>query len=304
MIIDSHVHVFPFLGQAAGFCRPSDRFAWMQREIGGHHQPVRRASDNAIAPGHSIWSPIDSSPSGRVDVDFRVGRFGRMEWTVDGVDYYKQYLPPSLEQTTCDADCIIAEMDYAGVDVAVLQNDLIYGRLNAFFGEAARRYPGRFLLTAQVDEKSLDTQEAVTGLNNAVKQHGHRGVFVNKAGFWLDGYRRLADDPSFEPFWAEVEHLRLVVYWSSGASPRPGIDGHLDSMRHMLSVLDRHPGISTVMVNGLPSEMLFGQQGPLPDVVRALIDGGRTCLEVLFPIRRGGMEEYPYLESLGAVRYL
>ena len=72
----------------------------------------------------------------------------------------------------------------------------------------------------------------------------------------------------------------------------------------MLSVLDRHTDISTVMVNGLPSEMLFGQCGPLPGVVRALIEGGHTCLEVLFPIRRGRVEEYPYRESLEAVRYL
>ena len=43
-------------------------------------------------------------------------------------------------------------MDYAGVGTVVLQNDHIYGNLAEYFAEAARRWPGRFVGLAQVDE--------------------------------------------------------------------------------------------------------------------------------------------------------
>ncbi len=303
MIVDSHVHVFPFLGEAPGFENRDDHLTCLQREMAVHHQPVRRRDDNAIVPEHSMWSAADPSPAGREDVDFRVGRFGRMEWTIDDVDYYKQWLPPSLEKTASSADYIVAEMDDAGVDVAVLHNDVLYGKLNDFLAESDRRYPGRFLLTAHIDETSLDCASALIELHRAVEL-GHRGLFLSNWLFWLDGYRRLVDHRDFDAFWAKVERLQLVVYWAPGASPLRGMDGRLDSYRRWSNVIDRHPGIATVVPNSLSNELLFGGRGPLPGEVRALVDHGKFCIEVLFPIRRGGIEEYPYRESLEAARFL
>ena len=304
MIIDSHAHAFPFLGAAPGFESPSDYFSWLQYSISNHHQPVRRMSDHSVESCHTIWSKHDSSPAGRENVDFRVGEFGRFEWTKAGIDYYKQYFPPSLEKNSCSADYLIAEMDYAGVDVAVLQNDVLYGKLNDFFSACDRRYPGRFLTTAHVDETSLDSHEASAELCRAVEQMGHRGVFVNNASFWLDGYHSLVDDVRFDRFWTEVERLKLVVYWSAGASPLQGMAGYLDSVRRWYNVVDRHPAIATVIPNGLRDAMLFGDRTPLPSELRALVGTGHFCIEVLFPIRRGGIEAYPYPQSLEAVRYL
>lgn len=303
MVVDSHVHVFPFLGEAPGFEDRAQHLACLQREMATHHQPVRRRHDNAMMPGHTVWSADDLSPAGRQDVDFRVGRFGRMEWTKDGVDCYKQWLPPSREETASSAGYIIAEMDYAGVDVGVLHNDVLYGKLNDFLAECDRAHPGRFLLTAHIDETALDSPGATAELHRAVDL-GHRGLFISNWLFWLDGYRRLVDDLAFDDFWAEVERLQLVVYWAPGASPLPGVDGQLDSFRRWTKVIDRHPGIRTVVPNSLSNEMLFGERGPLPGEVRALVDHGAFCIEVLFPIRRGGIEEYPYRQSFEAAQYL
>jgi predicted TIM-barrel fold metal-dependent hydrolase len=303
LIIDSHVHVFPFLGQAPGFEDQDDHLACLQREMATHHQPVRRRHDNALVPGHTTWSPNDLSPAGREPVSFRVGRFGRMEWTKAGVDYYKQWLPPSLEETASAADYIVAEMDYAGVDIGVLHNDALYGKLNDCLAEAGQRHPGRFLLTAHIDETALDTAESLAELYRAVSL-GHRGLFISNWLLWLDGYRHLVDHPSFDPFWSEVERLQLVVYWAPGASPQPGMAGRLDSFRRWTRVIERHSAIRTVVPNSLSNELLFGERGPLPGEIRALVDYGNFCIEVLFPIRRGGIEEYPYRDSLGAAHYL
>jgi predicted TIM-barrel fold metal-dependent hydrolase len=226
-----------------------------------------------------------------------------MEWTKDGIDYYKQWLPPSLEETASGADYIVAEMDYAGVDMGVLHNDVLYGKLNDFLADSSRAHPGRFLLTAHVDETVLDKPEALMELHRAVHL-GHRGLFISNWLLWLDGYRRLVDHPDFDSFWAEVERLDLVVYWAPGASPLPRMAGRLDSYRRWAQVIERYPGIRTVVPNSLSSELLFGDRGPLPGEIRALLDHGGFCIEVLFPIRRGEIEEYPYRQSLEAVRYM
>jgi len=252
---------------------------------------------------HTLWAPDDPSPAGREDVQFHVGRLGRMEWTVGGVDYYKQWLPPSLERTESSVDYIVAEMDYAGVDVGVLHNDVLYGKLNGFLAEADRRYPGRFLLTAHVDETALDKPAAIAELQRAVEL-GHRGLFASNWLLWLDGYRRLVDHPDFDGFWAEVERLGLVVYWAPGASPLAGMAGRLDSYRRWAAVIERHPAIRTVVPNSLSSELLFSERRPLRGEIRALVEHGDFCIEVLFPIRQGAVEEYPYCESLEALRAL
>ena len=71
-------------------------------------------------------------------------------------------------------------MDHAGVDVAVLQNDVLYGKLTDFFYECSLRYPGRFLLAAHVDETSLASPEALEELHRATEQLGHRGLFPER----------------------------------------------------------------------------------------------------------------------------
>ena len=77
------------------------------------------------------------------DVNFRFGRYGQAEITVDGVDYLMQFYPPNLENLEATPERMIAEMEIAGVDIGVLQSDHVYGaNINEYYVEAMRRYPG------------------------------------------------------------------------------------------------------------------------------------------------------------------
>lgn len=51
---------------------------------------------------------------------FRVGSFGRFEWTVGDETFYRQFLPPSLQDMAASAEFLLQEMAYAGVDAVVL----------------------------------------------------------------------------------------------------------------------------------------------------------------------------------------
>jgi predicted TIM-barrel fold metal-dependent hydrolase len=299
VIVDAHTHIFPFLGRTPG----PGYLRYLQRGLSGNHQPVRRARDNAVVP-HAIWATDDPSPSGYQEVNFRVGRFGRFEWTMDGVDYYKQYMPPSLVDNACAADYLVAEMDYAGVDRAVLQNDHYYGSLNEFFADALRQYPGRFLGTAHIEETTVGDDAALAALNRAAGELGLRGIFYDSRDSWNGTTNGAVDEPRFDRFWDEVERLRLVVYWAPNPAPGSGILGYLRQLRRWLGRLERNPNLTMVMPNGLPLSLIDAYPATLPDEVLALGRTGKVCFELCYPISVGGKEEYPYQQALDRVRRL
>ena len=299
MIVDSHAHIFPYLGQVPGALH----LRYLQRGVSGNQQPVRRVRDNAVVP-HTIWATDDPSPAGYEEVGFRVGRFGRFEWTRDGVDYYKQLMAPSLAENACGADYLVAEMDYAGIDWAVLQNDQFYGDLNDFFAAGVRQYPGRLIGTAHLDEAAVGRGETLEELRRAAGAPGLRGLFYYSRDHWTGADSGNVDDPRFDRFWGEVERLGLVVYWAPDVRPRTGLAGYLDQFRRWRRRQERNPALRAVLVGGLPWAFCDAYAAGLPDEVRALARSGTFWIEICYPIGRGAVEEYPYADSLERVRYL
>ena len=93
----------------------------------------RLTNDAVLGDGH------DENPAVFAGSGFRVGPYGRFEWT-----------PPEF---------LLQEMAYAGVDMAVLQNGCLSGRLNEEFA-AACASPSTLLLRAEVDEARADSDAA------------------------------------------------------------------------------------------------------------------------------------------------
>ena len=95
MIIDCHMHIFPFLGGACGWESKKAHLAYLQRFMYGAAHP-----EVAAKPGY--WT-------GDVpDIDFKVGPYGRMEWTESGADHYRQFMPPSLQRQVSTPEFILA----------------------------------------------------------------------------------------------------------------------------------------------------------------------------------------------------
>ena len=125
---------------------------YIQKALVGHVQPVRRLDNHEIVENIGLlWDPQIPGLSGFRTVDIRVLPFGRIGWTTNGTDYYLQYMPPSLQSNKTPAEFLVALMDHAGVDAAVLQNDHIYGDLNDYFVQAVNSFPKRFIGLIQVD---------------------------------------------------------------------------------------------------------------------------------------------------------
>ncbi len=305
MIIDSHVHTFPYMGGASGFDSPAEHLRKIQRVMYGSINRPRRKRDNAEVTVQTLWNEVDKGPAGLCDVNFRVGKFGRLEWTAGGEDLWLQYFAPSLENNESSAEYIVAEMDYAGVDIGVLQNAAVYGLLNDFFADCIRRYPDRFIGLAQVREALAHTDAQLSELHRSVESLGLKGLFYHVVGFWDNDYKDNPDDAKYDVFWEEVRRLGLVLFWDPAGVPFPSAAAYTDQLHRMQRVLERHPGIPTVLVQALPLGY-YARDGryELPDVVFALAESPDFALELAYPISYGGIYEYPYVELQTPIQQL
>lgn len=59
-----------------------------------------RTRDWARADTKALYRTDDAGWSGLTDVDFRVGRFGQLEFTHQGEDHVIQYMPVGMQELT------------------------------------------------------------------------------------------------------------------------------------------------------------------------------------------------------------
>jgi predicted TIM-barrel fold metal-dependent hydrolase len=302
LVIDAHAHVLPHLGSAAGFASAAEHALYTQRAMHTHAaQPVRRERDHAIVTEPTLWDPDDPTPRGRREVGFRAAENGRFRWEVDGEGYYLQFMPPSFQTMDAPPDFMIAQMDYAGIDVAVLQNDHIYGALDDYFADAVARFPGRFVALAQVDEFRGYETDQLERLRRAADTLGFRGLYFTTSTFFMTGYQPYYDAPDFDPLWDEVARLGWPLFLTIGGhSPFGDFDAEL---ARLLRWYERHPRQPTVLVHGLPDSQFLDAAGHFrpSDSLVALARDYPVYAELLFPIKWGGRWDYPYYHALDLV---
>jgi predicted TIM-barrel fold metal-dependent hydrolase len=304
-VIDCHAHVFPPAAGASGFADAATHLLHEQRAMHLHgNQPYRRTRDDAIVAERPLWDPRDPSPAGRKDVDFRVGACGRFEWTAGGEDYHVQFLPPWMRDLSMSAEQLVAMMDYAGIGAALLQNDHIYGNLGAYFAEAAAAYPGRFVITAQVEEAFAYRDAELERLWDQITRLHAGAVYFTTTGMFRSGYAPMHSDPAYDPFWQAVERSKLPVCWVQSANSPIG--SYEDEMRHLETIIGRFPNIHHVLVHGVPTALYADEQDKLklPAILRSLLASGHVSAEILYPIAWGGKSEYPYVRAQSHTRQL
>lgn len=110
------------MGGPSGHRTSRDHMRYVQHLLMFHHMPVRRASDNSIYSGSNLlYGGKDMTITGLADVSYCGWGQGKFAFTADGVDYTFQYLPPTLKDLNAPPELMAAQMDYVGVDRAVLQ---------------------------------------------------------------------------------------------------------------------------------------------------------------------------------------
>ena len=84
-----------------------------------------------VKPG-LLFREGDNTWAGLKDVDFRIGRYGRLEFIHEGEEYAIQYMPVGMQTIESPPEFMIAQMLYAGVDHCILQAGGGYGAMNDY----------------------------------------------------------------------------------------------------------------------------------------------------------------------------
>ena len=135
MIIDIHTHVFPHQGGPAGYKDDPQRYLRSQRDF-----------------LHKLWGRlVTNTPDEKFipwpgeNVDFRVGKYGKWLWTKHGKECWMQRFPVLMVEAEWPPENMLAFMDAAGVDKAVLHAGYMERNYSLeLLTDCMKKFPGRF----------------------------------------------------------------------------------------------------------------------------------------------------------------
>ncbi len=302
MLVDSHAHAFPPMGGRSGFKTTYEHMRYCQNMLVNHHQPSRRMEDNTIINHQTLYDGTDVSMTGLTKVNFRGDTYGKFAWTVDGENYCKQYLPPTLTKLHAPPELMLAQMDYVGVDRAVFQTGHSYGRLNRYLSSAVAKYPDRFWALAMVDEWQADRPSQTRALDKALGELGLHGLWFQPTNLPLHGRTEALDNQAFYPFWDHVGDLGIPVYLNVDAI-EPGQEPYLASLASFNRWLKRYPHIPVIYPHGLPlARFMDNGNISIPEEAWKVLEAPNLIVEILIPIFQGAVWEYPFFEAQPIIR--
>jgi L-galactono-1,5-lactonase len=221
--------------------------------------------------------------------------YGKISWGKHVI----QWLPPMPGKTSCPPDVLLENMDWAGVDKAVLLQGPFYGEANDYIAQAVKKWPKRFIGAAYLDPWAAD---APIIFDTVIALRGFKAVKLECSDTTgLCGLHPGAnlDSPELSWLWQALEQKGLVLTLDLGAvgssSYQTEAVKHIAQSYPLLKIVIAHLGQPTSQAEANPA--LWAQW-------RAQIDLGllpnvwfdSSALMAYLP-----HEEYPYPT---AARYL
>ena len=215
--------------------------------------------------------------------------WGKARWGDETI----QLLPPFNESTTFPAEALLAHMDWAGVDRAVLLQGPFYGEANAYVALAVERWPDRFVGAFAPDPLASDVRQQV---KQCVEEYGLRIIkFELTEPTGLTGrYPDLRlDAPEHSWIFEGAERDGLVVTLDLG-----NISGSAYQTEAVAAVAERHPDLTIVIAHLAQPPIDEGDNAERNEKWKEQILLGRKAnvsfdLSAL-PAYSADYDEYPY----------
>ena len=302
MIYDGHAYCIPDLSGDGGF-EHREEFQRLLQFITAHHfQPAWRVRDRAPGDAHALTDlsrpfDLDAVKPAR----FRATAHGRLEWESEGEVYCKQMLPPLMTGMAYSADMTVAEMDYAGVDRALLHRTPYLGIGNDFIAQCCRQHPERLQGLAYVREWKIpgEPDAAIRELERAIRGLGLHGLQFLPYFSVLHGITEDWDAGGYRPFWEAVADMGIPVFFTFISQQEKTVEGYLAQLRRLRRWMERYPEVDVVLTHGFDwLRFLEGNALRVPDAVydAAPCDHPRFRVQILFAVFLGVVFDYPMLE--------
>lgn len=303
MVIDGHAHAFPSLLDHVGYPTAEEHMRAVQVHVVAPSQPVIETATGRVVTELTVSDGKGLGWSNLLDVNFRFGKFGRLEWTHQGKDYHLQMFAPTFPESL-PPERLIALMDYAAVDKAMLHNAHMYGMLNDYLGEVVRKYPDRFAAAVQIHEADCDHEDQILELTRAVEKLGLTALHFQIEGFYRHDFRDRFDHAKFDPFWREVRRLGIPVLWNIRPLGTPRDKNYIEQVARLGKWARRWRDIPSVFTHGVNVGLLMDGAGRvvIPDEFWTTLEADNIFLELLFPVMQGNRWDYPFPEAQALIR--
>jgi len=112
------------------------------------------------------------------EAGFRTGDHGLVEWSVAGERYVKQALPPWTVDFSYPPESLVAEMDYVGIERALIHRTPYMTDSNTWIGACVRRFPDRLDGLAHIPEWRIEGEmdAMIAELYRAINTDGLVGL--------------------------------------------------------------------------------------------------------------------------------
>ena len=215
--------------------------------------------------------------------------WGRVRWGEETI----QLLPPFNEATTFPAEALLAQMDWAGVDRAVLLQGPFYGEANAYVASAVARFPDRFVGAFAPDPLASDVKGR---FKQCIEEYGFCIVkFELTEPTGLTGvYPHLRiDAPEFEWIYETAQREGLVITFDLGK-----IGSRAYQTEAVAAIAERYPELTIVIAHLAQPPIGESQNAELNKIWRRQILLGRKP-NIFFdlsalPAYSRDYDEYPY----------
>ncbi|MFQ5857651.1 MAG: amidohydrolase family protein [Anaerolineae bacterium] len=167
--------------------------------------------------------------------------YGKVQW---GDDHVVRLLPPVGLNTSFPPEVLLENMDWAGVDKAILLQGPFYGEVNEYVWRAVKQWPDRFIGAGYVDPRSHDASET---FRRVTDEFGFRIIkfelseTAGLTGLYSD--LRIDEEP-MAWVWEEAERRGMVVTLDLGAVGSKSYQTHA-----VRNILDRHPKLKIVIAH-------------------------------------------------------
>ena len=205
-------------------------------------------------------------------------------------------MPTSSVGMSYPPESLIAEMDFAGVDRALLHRQLYMGLSNDFIADCVRCYPDRLQGLASVREWSIRSEpDATLGeLERAIRSLGLSALQFFPAHLAMYGEPGGWDASGLRFFWDVFAGLGVPLFLGLGGART--IDEFTSELRVLSGWMQRYPEVKVVLTHGFNSgPFRDGDTVSIPDRVFAAtpIDNPNLYLQVTFAVFFAERWDYP-----------
>jgi len=296
MIIDCHAHVFQNWHGACGHPSIDVHLKYIQKNVTRPAAETFRVRDGMRVKPGLLFREGDNTWAGLRDVEFRIGRYGRLEFMHEGEEYAIQYMPVGMQTIESPPEFMIAQMHYADVDHCILQAGGGYGAMNDFNAFTQHAFPNKFTGLLHIDEAVADRDDVLAEADRA-HALGLKGLYYSH-DFSRHGYARNMDHDAFRPFWDRIAKWNFPAFVELSSTPNYDKASYIANLLAFDRLMQRYPTTRFVQVMG-PPVAYFASTGrwDFPPEVLAAYKRDNLLIEIMFPITWGGVWDYPYPEA-------